>query len=128
MKLDIEAVKARFLQVILGLVRIVATLWQFISGSAINISRTNGVIVTQLAISACDHLEPLLPVDDVLHGCPDVVIIKRRHVGQHRKRNLLVTFGDIDHDTWLTLEQVSSLRRYVVHRVKLTRAQGIFPS
>ena len=39
------------------------------------------------------------------------VIIKRRHVGEHRKRNLLVTFGDIDHDTWLTLEQVSGLGR-----------------
>ena len=125
MELNIEAVKTSFLQVVLGLIRIVLTLRQFIRSRPIEIGRADGIVVAEFAVISGNHFQPLLAIHDVLHRRPNIIVIKRRDVSQHRQGDLFVAFCGINVDSALAFQKISSLRRYVIHRIQLARTKRI---
>ncbi len=109
---------------VLGLVRVVDPLRQLLLRRPELVGRTDRVVVAELAVALGDDLEPLLPVDAVLEGQAQVVVVERSLVHQHRQEHVLVARG-LDHDhARRPLEQVNRLQIDVGHEVDLAGLQG----
>ena len=125
MEVERETIHAGLLQMELRLLGIIGALRDLLRRGAIDVGRTDRVVVADFAVALDDLLEGFLAVDRVLQRQADVVVIVRRLVGQHRQGAVLVAVGREDLDIVQPLEQVDGLEIQVRHRVDLTAAQGV---
>ncbi len=128
MKLNRQLVIARFLEVEFRFLRIIGALRQFICRRAVDVCRTDWVVIAQFTISKDNFFQPIFTVNDMFYRQTHVIVVKRRHGCDHGQGNLLVPRHSTYCDRPAPLQEVHGFKIHVVHAINGPCHQRVGPS